>query len=96
MLDDIDCPQPPTLQTLLSQDTPFDLDHIQPTAMRWGEMQVHVAGDGACLRGRVGLVHGCRGMGVEVVQHQAERLYCWEVYRHQLVQEMGEVLGGAS
>ena len=52
-------------QALLGQDTPFDLDHVQPTPMHRGGVPLQLARDAPRLLSWEGRVERGRSVGVE-------------------------------
>ena len=58
----------------IGQDRPFDLGDVEPTAVFRGVMEFRFPGNGARLFGRVGGIKGSGMVGIQVVEHDTDRL----------------------
>jgi hypothetical protein len=53
----------PAIQALASQDADFDLDHVEPTCVLWGVVELEPSQDPPGFGGRERLIEGAGGVG---------------------------------
>lgn len=58
-------------KTLTNEDRQFNLDHIEPRAMLWGEVKFKFMQDTTCLRRFKSGLQGGRRMNIEIIQDHA-------------------------
>jgi len=72
-----------TIEALTGQHGQLTLGHIEPTAVLGGVVKLEFADDPTRFSRRQNAVQGGRGMGIEVIQDQANPFGGWEVLIHQ-------------